>query len=319
MTATAATTIRRGHQRAILLVDRLAGLLSAGSTSSTRPVVDLRRPDRSSPARSSARRPQRARQSSPWTKTKPSGRAARGRRRPGRRARSGPVSTGRAAPGRPSTATNAISPASVPAIASTTRQRDLVRARRPGRTAAARRRRSTTAPGERERAVARRRTARRRRSAAASSISSSPAALIGRTWSPKRPRISEIAPTVPGKIRPGFQSSTTMPERAERQQQRRSCSGRSACRGCACQSDISTFVDLRVRRCAGRCPSAPSCVPSIWFSSAGRVGAIDVDHVLLAAPRVAARFERLAHGLRRPSRRSGRASRRARAATRPRR
>jgi hypothetical protein len=35
-----------------------------------------------------------------------------------------------------------------------------------------------------------------------------PAALIGSTCSPKSPTMSEIAPTVPGKMRPGFQSSS---------------------------------------------------------------------------------------------------------------
>ena len=45
----------------------------------------------------------------------------------------------------------------------------------------------------------------------ASSMRRRPAALMGKTCSPKRPRMSEIAPTVPGKMSPGFHSSTMIP------------------------------------------------------------------------------------------------------------
>jgi hypothetical protein len=49
------------------------------------------------------------------------------------------------------------------------------------------------------------------KNAAARSMSSTPAALTGNTWSPKRPTMSEIAPSVPGKISPGLKSSTVIP------------------------------------------------------------------------------------------------------------
>ena len=84
------------------------------------------------------------------------------------------------------------------------------RPRRRGRTGAATPITNVTAPAT-ERAPCETMNASATKKAAASSISRSPAAETGRTWSPYRPTISEIAPTVPGKIRPGFQSSTTIP------------------------------------------------------------------------------------------------------------
>ncbi len=79
------------------------------------------------------------------------------------------------------------------------------------------------------------------KNAKASSISSAPAALIGRTWSPKRPRISEIAPTVPGKIRPGFQSSTISPS-VPSDMNRTIRFGSISVSRAFCQRDMSTFV-----------------------------------------------------------------------------
>jgi hypothetical protein len=46
---------------------------------------------------------------------------------------------------------------------------------------------------------------------AAKSMSRMPAQLTGRTWRPNRAITSEIAPTVPGRISPGFQSSIVIP------------------------------------------------------------------------------------------------------------
>ena len=118
------------------------------------------------------------------------------------------------------------------------------------------------------------------KNATASSISRSPAALTGSTCKPKSAEDqADRAEACPGRSGPGFQSSTTMPSAPSDM-----------------KSDDHVRVDQRVedplpeRHVDVRdlrpavCRTMPFGFvlrPSILFSSAGRVGAIDVDHVLL--------------------------------------
>ena len=122
----------------------------------------------------------------------------------------------------------------------------------------------------------------------ASSISRRPAALIGSTCRPNRPRMRLIAPTVPGKISPGFQSSTTRPS-SPIDMKRTIRFGSISVSRTFCQRDMSTFVISASFVCR-TIPFGTVFVPSTLFSSAGSVGAMTSITFLFSAS-VAPRFD----------------------------
>ena len=122
----------------------------------------------------------------------------------------------------------------------------------------------------------------------ASSISSRPAALIGSTCRPKRPRMRLIAPTVPGKISPGFQSSTIRPS-VPIDMKRTIRFGSISVSRTFCQRDMSTFVISASFVCRTM-PFGTVFVPSTLFSSSGSVGAM-TSITFFSSASVAPRFE----------------------------
>ena len=135
------------------------------------------------------------------------------------------------------------------------------------------------------------------KNASARIMSRTPAQLTGSTWRPKRPTMSEMAPTVPGKIRPGLKISTVIP---------------------STPSDISEDDDVRVdervedplpERHLDASTSAPavfrtrpfgsSRMPSISSSSVGRSGAT-TSTTFSSSASCAPRLEASPHRLLRP-------------------
>ena len=96
--------------------------------------------------------------------------------------------------------------------------------------------------------------------------------------------MSEIAPTVPGSTRPGFQSSTRIPTTPS-ESISAMMFGSISVSSVRCQNDISTVSTLALRPCASVRPFGFVTVPSISLSSAGSVGETTSTMFFAAASR----------------------------------
>ena len=118
----------------------------------------------------------------------------------------------------------------------------------------------------------------------------------------------EIAPTVPGKMRPGVPELDDDAERPERHEAGRSGSGRSACRGSSSRATSRRWSISASGRVQDDALRHRLRAVDLVRGARAASGAIDVDHVLLE--RLASRRGSTPGGPpARPSRRCGRASR----------